>query len=280
MDPSTVSRKLLAPSASASVVTLDRRVSANGILYPQIRPCFSLSLAWLSRLLLVGSLALLTACGGGGDEGPNQGFGWLTIEQPTAGPTYTTESDVIRLSGSAFAAPNSVAVVTWAGGQAQSWYDYCVNFFGERVPCGFLHWSADIPLVVGVNVITMKAEHGSSVGYDTITITRLADTKPPTVSSTTPGNGATNVSVDASIQVNFSEAMDAATLSSATFSVADDGGNSVSGTVTGSVSSATFAPAMSLAGLTTYTATISTGIRDAAGNAIAAPFTWSFTTGL
>jgi hypothetical protein len=279
MDPTMVSRKLLASSVSASVVTLDRHATTNGILYRQIRSCFSFSLAWLSRLMLVGSLALLTACGGGGDEGPNHGFGWLKIEQPTAAPTYTTESDVIRLSGSAFAAPNGVAVVTWAGGQAQSWYDYCVNFFGERVPCGYLHWSVDIPLVVGVNVITMKAEYGSDVGYDTITITRLPDTTPPTVTSTTPGSGATNVSVNASVRVDFNEAMDAATLTSATFSLADNGGNVVSGTVTGLVSSATFAPAVSLPGLTTYTATVSVGARDAAGNAIAGPYTWSFTTG-
>src|SRR5207247_11273995 len=44
--------------------------------------------------------------------------------------------------------------------------------------------------------------------------------------------------------------------------------------------SATFTPAATLAPLTTYTATISTGTRDLAGNALTADVSWSFTTGV
>src|SRR5439155_15386961 len=43
---------------------------------------------------------------------------------------------------------------------------------------------------------------------------------------------------------------------------------------------ATFTPAANLAPLTTYTATISTGARDLAGNALAVDFVWNFTTGV
>src|SRR6185369_6197722 len=43
---------------------------------------------------------------------------------------------------------------------------------------------------------------------------------------------------------------------------------------------ATFTPAANLAPLTVYTASISTGARDLAGNALFTAFSWSFTTGL
>src|SRR5207249_2777857 len=42
----------------------------------------------------------------------------------------------------------------------------------------------------------------------------------------------------------------------------------------------TFTPAANLAPLTTYTATISTGTKDLAGNALTSDMSWSFTTGV
>jgi len=49
--------------------------------------------------------------------------------------------------------------------------------------------------------------------------------------------------------------------------------------VTYAVRTATFAPTSNLAASTVYTATITTGAKDLAGNALAANFVWSFTTG-
>ena len=43
---------------------------------------------------------------------------------------------------------------------------------------------------------------------------------------------------------------------------------------------ATFTPASALAASTTFTATITTGAKDLAGNALASDFVWTFTTGL
>src|SRR6185503_9116694 len=53
----------------------------------------------------------------------------------------------------------------------------------------------------------------------------------------------------------------------------------VAGIVSYAGVTATFIPASALAPLTTYTALITTGARDLAGNAPAADFSWSFTTG-
>ncbi|MBL0174332.1 MAG: Ig-like domain-containing protein [Ignavibacteria bacterium] len=100
----------------------------------------------------------------------------------------------------------------------------------------------------------------------------------PTVSSTDPWNGATFVQINKKIAATFSEAMDPHTISTATF-LLKQGNTPIAGTVTYAGITATFAPLIPLANNTTYTATITTGVKDLAGNAMLAPYTWSFTTG-
>lgn len=106
------------------------------------------------------------------------------------------------------------------------------------------------------------------------------DTTPPTVSATSPANGAVGVALNASVSATFSEAMDNATLSTATFILTrvTAGSPTVGGTVSVSGNTATFTPTSSLAGNTQYRATITTGATDAAGNALAANYIWTFTT--
>jgi len=106
------------------------------------------------------------------------------------------------------------------------------------------------------------------------------DTTPPRVISTNPANAATGVPVSQKIAATFSEAMDSSTINTTTFTLAD-GTTPVSGAVTYAAvgTTATFRPSSNLAANTTYTATITTGARDLAGNALASNFVWSFTTG-
>jgi chitodextrinase len=111
-----------------------------------------------------------------------------------------------------------------------------------------------------------------------------ADTNPPAVVSTTPAAGATGVNVGATVKARFSEALDPGSVSTATFHVDGPGGpvpatvsyDAVSGTATLTVTSA-------LLYGTTYTATVAGGtsgprVQDLAGNALALPHTWTFTT--
>jgi hypothetical protein len=108
-----------------------------------------------------------------------------------------------------------------------------------------------------------------------------ADTTAPTVISTNPADGATGVAINTRINATFSEALDPATITTATFMVTGPGSTPVTGTVAYDVASniATFTPTSNLAPGATFTATITTGIRDLAGNALASNFAWSFTTG-
>lgn len=106
-----------------------------------------------------------------------------------------------------------------------------------------------------------------------------SDTTPPTVSSTTPANGATLVSLSSNVTAEFSEDMDSTTITSATFTLTQ-GANPVAGTVSYSSNpGATFNPDADLLPNTTYTATITTGAEDLAGNGLDEGYVWSFTTG-
>ena len=105
----------------------------------------------------------------------------------------------------------------------------------------------------------------------------VGDTVAPSVSSTNPANGATGVAV---ITATFSEAMNASTITTSSFAVSGPGATPVAGTVAYDASTgiANFTPTSALALGSAYTATITTGVKDLAGNALASNHVWSFTT--
>ncbi|MFA6508197.1 MAG: Ig-like domain-containing protein [Treponemataceae bacterium] len=101
-----------------------------------------------------------------------------------------------------------------------------------------------------------------------------ADTTAPTVTSTSPVDTATGVAVGSAISVTFSEAMNQATLSNITVSPAAAGVSSYDAFS----HSAIITPASPLTASTTYTVTVATGVKDLAGNGLAAANVFSFTT--
>ena len=115
-------------------------------------------------------------------------------------------------------------------------------------------------------------------GYSNVvsTGTGSSDTTAPTVTSVNPANGSTDVAIDTPITVVFSEAMDASSIAASTFML----DNGATGTVTYDSNSrtASYSPSGGLNNNTIYTATVTTGVKDTAGNAIASDYSWSFTT--
>jgi len=103
-------------------------------------------------------------------------------------------------------------------------------------------------------------------------------TAAPTVTSTVPANGATVVRVNTPVSVTFSEAMNAATINAATFTLTGPGATSVPGVITYTGSKTTFTPTRALANSTSFTATITTGVKDLSGVPLATNFVWTFTT--
>jgi len=101
-------------------------------------------------------------------------------------------------------------------------------------------------------------------------------TPPEVVPPTTPRGDATEVNLTTPVVLRFSEAVRPETVTEQTITV-DQG-------VLGAVSydtatdTATFTPAERLACNTTHTVTVGPAVLDLAGNAMAAAYTWSFTT--
>lgn len=99
------------------------------------------------------------------------------------------------------------------------------------------------------------------------------------VTSTDPANAETGVFLNTKINATFSGAVDPATINPATF-IVRQGATPVAGTVTFTPVTAVFSPSGgNLTANTTYTATITTGVKDTAGRALASNYVWSFTTG-
>ena len=106
---------------------------------------------------------------------------------------------------------------------------------------------------------------------------------PPVVTNRSPGFNATDVLLDTTITATFSKAMNASTINSTSFTVAN--GGAVAGTVSynPTTRTATFDPTAPLTANTTYTVALSDAVQDATGQALfgtgAIRETWSFTTG-
>jgi hypothetical protein len=103
------------------------------------------------------------------------------------------------------------------------------------------------------------------------------DTTLPTVMVTNPLNNVTGVALNKVISVTFSEAMAPATINSSSFTL-KQGTTAITGSVAYSGTTATFTPTNTLANSVNYTATVTTGAKDIAGNALAANTIWSFAT--
>lgn len=102
----------------------------------------------------------------------------------------------------------------------------------------------------------------------------------PTVRSTTPTSGASDVAINSSATVTFSEPMDPASIMATTFTVTTGTPEVlVPGTVLYRGTTATFWPAAQLAANTTFTATVTTAALSANAIPLAANYVWTFTTG-
>ena len=103
------------------------------------------------------------------------------------------------------------------------------------------------------------------------------DTVAPSITLTSPAKDAFGVALNASVSVTFSEAMNDSTINNTSFSLA--GASSITGVIGYTGNTATFTPDSALTPNTLYTVIITSAVKDVAGNAMAADYTWKFTTG-
>ena len=135
----------------------------------------------------------------------------------------------------------------------------------------------EVYTVTATTFITDTSGNGLDKKYIwSFTTAAGGDASAPLITATNPGDGATNVFLNRSINASFNEPMTATSFNTSTYTV--DG---VAGIVSYETSNriATFNPIADLLPNTTYTAHMETGVTDASGNHLAERYTWTFTTG-
>jgi uncharacterized repeat protein (TIGR01451 family) len=149
----------------------------------------------------------------------------------------------------------------------------------------------------GLDGFTFKVSGGGQESRPAevqIEIDPVGDATPPQVVWTYPADGATEVEITARPVLTdevgpvwgplpyaqFSEAMDAATVTDGVVQMADGAGQPVPVSVAydGVTRRATIYPRQALRGETWYTVTVDAGVKDLAGNPISADYSWSFQT--
>jgi methionine-rich copper-binding protein CopC len=183
--------------------------------------------------------------------------------------TFNEAMDPLTITGSTFTLKQGTTAVTGT-----------VTYTGTQA--SFVSSGNLLPSTVYTGTITTGAKDvaGNAMVSNYIfsfTTTAGADVTPPTIISSDPANSATGVAITKVINVSFSEGLNATTVNSTTFTM-KQGTTAITGNVTYSGSTASFTPSASLAYNTTYTGTITTGVKDVAGNALASNYTFSFTT--
>jgi len=145
-------------------------------------------------------------------------------------------------------------------------------------PTASLSPSKEYTAAVGVGVKDLSGNALATEASWSFTTGMVADTTKPAVVSTFPGNSATGIDIDEAVSAVFSEMMNQATFVAANFTL--KGATNVAGTVSYDVQNwrATFTPASLLAKGTSYTATLTVGLKDLAGNPLVAEKVWTFTT--
>jgi hypothetical protein len=229
---------------------------------------------------------------GAGNTGTHVGHLWSATGAQLGAATFggETTSGWQQVS---FAQPIAVAANTTYvasyfapnGGYAQD-RGYFASGGVDRAPLHALAAGVDGAngVYAGGGGFPAETFQSSSYWVDVVFSTSATDSGPPTVTDTTPLAGATGVAASTVVRARFSEPMAAASANGSTVLLKDASGSLVTATVAydGASTSATLTPNAPLAGGTTYTATVkggSAGVTDAAGNALAADDTWSFTTG-
>ncbi|HZR47007.1 MAG TPA: Ig-like domain-containing protein, partial [Candidatus Manganitrophaceae bacterium] len=103
----------------------------------------------------------------------------------------------------------------------------------------------------------------------------------PTITSTTPADGATGVAPNAPIMAIFSKAMNAATINANTFVVSAVSSGAVAGSIDYQEETLTaiFVPSKFLNPSADYTVTVTTAVQDQTGVPLAQEKKWSFKTG-
>lgn len=231
------------------------------------------------RMLPVGSVLValvialtLGACGGGGGGSS----GMTCSPSPQILSTPTTQATVGSAYGYYVEAIHECGFLPFVCGDVEPATMPSGATFGGN----YITWTPP-PSAAGTNVTfkvrTVPDYCGNSVSQSwKVYVT--PDTTHPTVTGVSPSSGAGDVSRHSNLTVWFSEAIDPSSVTPTSFSVVSSASGAVAGSITVSGGTVQFMPNALLDAPSTFIATLTGTIKDLSGNALVAPYTWSFST--
>lgn len=226
----------------------------------------------LSSILTLSSLLFVAGCKKSDDPGPAPTVSSTT---PAASAVGIARNTVVTASFSAAMSPTTITATTFTLLNGTTAVSGTVSYTGTTAtftPASIL----DASTVYTATITTgAKASTGSALAANkawTFTTVGL-----PVASSTDPLDNATAVALGKVVAITFNGAMDPLTITATTFML-KQGTTAVAGVVAYSGTTATFTSTNALAANLVYTATVTTGAKNAAGDAILANKVWSFTT--
>jgi methionine-rich copper-binding protein CopC len=229
-----------------------------------------------------------------GHDHDNNGYSWrfstgsgvnslvpsVTLTDPMNNSTGVAFNKAVVVTFSEAMDPLTINTSTFSLKQGSSVISGIVSYTGTKAT--FTPASNLAPNQIYTGTITTGVTNLAGVALISVytfsfTTGATADITAPTVTSTDPQNNAIDVAINKVVGLTFSEAMNPSTISTSTFTV-KQGSTAITGIVAYSGTTATFTPSNAFAAGTVYTATITTGAKDLAGNALASSIAWSFTT--
>ncbi len=227
---------------------------------------------------------------GAGTTGTHTGYLWSSTGTQLASATFTNETasgwQQVLLSTPVDITANTTYIVAYFSPSGD--YASTNPYFTQAIINGPLRGLATGE--DGTNGVyayaataTFPASGNQSANYWADVVFSTNDVTPPAVSTVTPLNAATNVAVNTTVTAVFNEAMTASTVTASTVQLLNPSSQVVTATVSYNTTTrtVTLTPSAALAGNTTYTARIiggASGVKDAAGNALASTYSWTFTT--
>jgi hypothetical protein len=179
--------------------------------------------------------------------------------------TFSEAMDPASLTGSTLALDNISGKVS------------CKGTIVTFTPSAALEGNTRYTVTISTRATDLAGNNWENPVVWSFTTGALPDATPPAVNSVSPLNQATGTAVNSLITATFSEALDSETVNTATFTLMQ-GTSPVNGTVSCSGATVNYTPSAALSYSTTYTANLTTGIKDLSGNSLAASYQWSFTT--
>ena len=234
------------------------------------------STCWLLEQVAVCVLVpTLAACGGGGGSGGGGAVSCSPRPSITSTPpTTATVGQQYRYHARAQYA--CIPFLTHCGGIDGVQLPADAGIDNTRAAVFWTPSPSHANTIVGLAIAT-KPDPCGDRATQSWSVTVASDTTAPTIASVWPTGP--SAFLNSGIQVSFNEEVDPATVTPTSLVVTfTSTGASLAGNISYSSQTAVFTPSAPFPPSTSFTVNVTTDIKDPSGNALAAPYTWSFTS--